>query len=381
MYRNNRKNSKYYGKLRDRSILNSVKVSKAFWKNKAKMPAAVLLSAVFCLFICIFLYIVISSMPRTTALKYIKCIKSKDYDKAFMYYMDVPCGVMINSGSIKKALSDNYSGVSSVTLNSIMPENPPAEYRVKFQLKGSGEIFDDSFLLYNSKSSLAGLKREWKILFPFKVRNITVTCADGCAVYIDGIFAGKVEGGILDINNIIYGRHNFYAEIPGMAQSEEKVFEINDGSQSVALKIYPTDEFRSKMEELIKGFCSGWTDYCLSRNPQSIKPYLTDKIYQEYINDTERFNGSRYEKCEYTISFKDISISCNDRIAFTVDEKWHTTEVITDSSMIFKDSRRAVLEQIQYICWCYGIINEAGKWKIDSADQISFKQDIVPKQQ
>lgn len=341
------------------------------------MAAAIVISAACCLMAVTLYYIIIPSMPRTTASAYLKSIMSKDYDKAAMYFINIPQSPMVNKESINAALKDSFDLVSDIKILEAAPAGQPGLYDVKYRIESGSESILKTFSLLNTSSSLMGFKKEWKVIFPFKVQDIIVNGIDGSIVYVDGNKAGSIENGELQINGLIWGKHTFKVELPGMGESNNTIMEVNDMMHSFTFDLVPTEGFRKEMERLIHSFCAGWSQYCMSRNPESIKPYLMERLYNEYIGDTERFFCSRYEKCDYDIEFKDILIKDRDNIVFNVNETWNIKEVITNSDMVFELNKKAELEQIQHAYWGYHIIRQTGSWKIDSVDQLSFKTDII----
>ncbi|HBM74676.1 MAG TPA: hypothetical protein DD429_03880 [Clostridiaceae bacterium] len=148
-------------------------------------------------------------------------------------------------------------------------------------------------------------------------------------------------------------------------------------NNNIVLELKPEEGFRNDMESLISLFCKGWSEYCLSRKPESIKPYLTSELFDEYISDTDMFYGSKYEKCEYAVEFKEMVINSRDDISLRVDERWHLTEAVIVYGLVFKVNDKTRLEQNQYISWNYHIVRESGVWKIGLADQLEFRQEII----
>lgn len=330
-----------------------------------------------CLAVSIFYYGILLYMPYSTAEAYIKCLNSKDYDKALKFYIDVPDSMFINDESISSSLKDEYESISKISIKSVSLSSKPKIYDVNLNLIKGSQKYTGRFSLYNIKSSLGGLKREWKVLFPLKVQDVIVKGPDGSFAFVDGINAGVIQNGALDIKKVISGKHEFKAVIPEMAASGTVNFKVDELNNNIVLELKPEEGFRNDMENLISLFCKGWSEYCLSRKPESIKPYLTSELFDEYISDTDMFYGSKYEKCEYAVEFKEMVINSRDDISLRVDERWHLTEAVIVYGLVFKANDKTRLEQNQYISWNYHIVRESGVWKIGLADQLEFRQEII----
>jgi hypothetical protein len=316
------------------------------------------------------------SLPDMAAKSYAAFLKNKNYEQAALFYTDIPEG-MTGPAEIKSVLKSLYDGAQDISIKDISSSLDSRIYSVKLYIKEDGTYREENISLYNTKNSLFYLKKEWKVAFPFKIKNITVKGTEGSKVFIDGVEAGQIKGGQLAVQGIICCRHNFSLGIDGIGRSDEVEQDIDDRISRVELNIIPTPEFKLIIEKLISDFCSGWASYCLSQDSISIKPYLTERLYSAYTKDDIRFQGSKYVLCQGEVSFKNLSVDSPTSLYYTLDEKWHIKETITSQDMVFKDNNRTELEQIQYINWRYHIIFNDGEWKIDSADQIGYKQEIL----
>ncbi|KPU44605.1 hypothetical protein OXPF_16880 [Oxobacter pfennigii] len=346
--------------------------------NAQKIFAFILLSTIiFILFFIFNFMILIPSYPESTAKQYVNCIMNKKYQDAIEYYtyeIDEPA---LSHNFLLKYLENKYKNANSINVLPMKEFQNGLEKTFYLEITQGGNKVTESITLINTDSSLLGIKKTWKIIFPYHTKSIDIKGANGSEVYLDDIFLGEIRDGILKADNVIEGLHYIKSYIPGVGQSE--VIEIDTGKDGddVLLKINLYPEFERAMEKLVRDFCSGWSEYCLTQNPEKIKPYLTDSLFNIYTYKDGRFNGSKYELSDNTISFVDISLKDSKTIHYTVDEKWHIKEAITDPGLTFEINRKETLEQIQYMKWKYYIINENGTWKIDSADQLSFNQEIV----
>lgn len=370
-------NKKKYGKIYTacRCFIGLFEVL-SLKKNRSNIFKAIFTFLSSCLIIDIFCSAIALYMPYSTAEAYTECLNHKDYDKALKYYVDIPEGIMTNTAGIRAALRNEYENTSKIKIDSVTPALKLGVYDAKITITKNGQTYVGSFSLLKSNTGSSGLKSEWRVLFPFKVKDVRISGPDGSWVYVDGIYAGVIQNGILDISGVICGSHDFTASIPYMAKSETLSMEVNEENHDLEIKLKPVEGFRKDMERLISDFCDGWSEYCMSRNPQCIRPYLSSGLFNEYANDPDIFCGSKYEECRYAIDFKEFEIKSRDSIRCRVDEKWHIREIVIVPGLMFKANGKTSLEQDQYITWDYNIMFQSGSWKIDSTEQISFRQEI-----
>jgi len=342
-------------------------------ENSRRIFAAALISAICYLVLAIPLFLIMGPYtPSSVATGYINTIKSKNYDKALCYYTDVPEGDMTGSSFVKSHLERTYHDISDIAIKSIQKSSVVNSYDVKLEIKKGNEVTEENILLKCVGSSFFGVIKELKVVFPFKVMDFVIKGIDGSKVYVDGVDAGQIKDGMLLIKNIIQGKHAFIANIPEMAVSDNVEVEVCESTLEICLNVRAVDDFKKDIEKLISDFCKGWCEYCLTQENEAIKPYLTDKLFNEYINDTERFNGSKYLICENTMEFKDMSLADEDNLFYTVNETWHLKEAITIKGLVFEDNNKSTLEQNQYAQWKYHIIRSGGLWKLDIGERLSF---------
>lgn len=342
--------------------------------NKYRILSAIIISVICCLIINVFHLLAVSS-PEFAANEYIGCLKNRDYKKAADYYNNIPTG-MVKGEDIGLILKNMYDDSKDFKITNINNASP-GKYDVEFETYRGGFKDSSHFTLVDTKDSLLGLKKDWKVIFPFNVKDLCITGTDGFSVFIDNTKYGEISGGVLNVKGIICGRHDFRVEIKNTGESSNINAEITEGIDELEIKAVPESGFRKQMEKLITDFCTNWAKYSLSEDPQGLKPYLTDRLYNEYAKDTNMFYGSKYITCEFTPDFRDIIFNSGEDIFFNVDEKWHLKENITDSKLLFKDNGKTMLEQYQNISWEYHIIKDQGQWKVDNARQVSFIRDIL----
>lgn len=346
-------------------------------ENRQRIYAALIICAVWYVLIMLPYHTIIKpSRPEYVAKSYIKYLKNKDYDKAQEYYMNIPEGVFTGSYFVEDALRNKYEKASAIQVKEVAPSKITGAYDVQFQVEQQYKTLEHTVLLYNTGTSILGLRKEWRILFPFRTQDICIKGIEGTSIFIDDVEAGIIKSGEIKIPGVIWGKHRFRGSISDVGKSDVIETEINDYTNALELYIKPEYGFKKDMDELVSNFSKGWSEYCLSQDGDKIKPYVTDRLFEKYTNNPDMFNGSKYVICQYNLEFLDLSISGPGSASYTVDGKWHLKEVITDKDMVFKDTSKEELEQDQYIKWKYRIVNDSGKWKIDSAEQLSFKQDI-----
>lgn len=349
--------------------------------NRNTYPADILditiiLFTAFLITFILYFTLLLPSLPETAAKMYVGYLSGKEYEKASLFLINIPDG-MTDTRKIITALKDTYGDCDSISIKNLYIPASSRTCNVTVDMDKDGNCYENSILLYNSKDSIFHFKKEWKVVCPFEVGNVTFKGIDGCRVFMDDEELGSIKKGKLPANGIICCNHHFRFKLDGIGESDDAKIAVNKETGELELDIVPYDEFVDSMQKVISSFCSGWEQYCLSMKSDSIKPYLTEKIYKEYIGDKSRFNGSKYTICQGTAAFKDMEIENSSSIYYTVDERWHTKEIITDRTLVFRDNKKAQLDQVQYLTWKYHIIKDAGLWKIDSADQLSYRQEIL----
>lgn len=346
-------------------------------ENNQRVFFVVLISALwYTLFIAPFYLLIKPSMPQSAAEQYITHLKNRDYKKVIECYTGIPSGAGTGYEHIKNALKNRYDGVYDMSIKSTEKSSESGSYKILFETRGDSGAFEDSVFLYNTSSSFFGLKKEWKVVFPFKTRDITIGSAEGAVVLIDGIESGEIKGGKLAVSQVIWGKHNFEVKLNGIAQSDNQNIKIDESTETLELKVIFSEEFRKSVDKLLSDFVKGWSDYCLTQNPEKVKSFLTDRLYKEYTKDSDRFNGSKYVISQCSLEHGELETGSLNAVSYTVDEKWHLKEVITSPEMVFKDNYKSQLEQTQHIKTKYQLVNDGGAWKIDSAKQLAFKQEI-----
>lgn len=346
-------------------------------ENSSRIFAVLLISAVWYVLMVLPYYMIIKpSMPESAAEDYILHLKGKNYDKALECYIEIPKSPIANEYYIKNVLKNTYENVSDIRVKRVEVSSKLHIFNALLEIDTGNRRYEENISIYNTGTQLYGLKKDWKIVFPFKTRDVSITSVSGAKVFIDDVEAGIIEQGKFTAHEVIFGKHSFSVQMGNIGKSDNIEIEVNDNSNNIELGIKPAYEFKNRANDLISCFCRGWAEYCLSTDAEKIKPYLTERLFKEYTGDTERFNGSKYDRCEYNIDFMDLSIISDNEAYYTVDEKWQIKEVITDPKLVFKDNNKSELEQIQYIKWKYHMVNDKDIWKIDSAEQLDFKQEI-----
>ena len=355
-------------------LLQMIK-SRSFKKIFAVVLSSMIILAAADLFI---IKVIIPSTPAFTAGKYIELLNKRDYREAIKYYIDIPYGMMVKENDIINVLKQKYDNTSNAAIKKITDGSGSGTKNIDIVLPGKEAPSMDKITLYNTKSSFLGLKREWKVIFPFKLSNLCINSIDGTEIYIDGTYAGTVKAGSLNINGVIFGIHDIKANLSNMASNKETdtAYDIEKPEYEINIDLTPDEDFKSSAQKLIFNFCKGWSDYCLTQKSDYIKQYLSDKLYKEYMKDTERFNGSKYQISDFKVNFKDLSFTDEKTACYSVDETWHLKEVITGQNMIFQANGEKVLEQNQYISWKYFITNEQENLKIFSTQQVNYRQEI-----
>lgn len=345
-------------------------------ENKKRILIAITMSII-CHFIITLCCSIISSTPDFAAKGYVGCLKSKNYSKAIDYFTGIPAVDMVKDDNIKTILKNTYDSAQDIKILEVNPISGSGMYEVNFEIINGHLRSNSRFLLLNMGDSFMGLQNNWKVVFPFKVRDLCITGVDGSKIFIDSIECGEISGGSINIQGIICGIHDFRAEIEDIGQTIYTKEEINEYSDKLELKVLPESNFKKLVEKLITDFCTSWSQYCLNESPNSMQPYLTDRLYKQYLKEIGMQSGSKYVTCEYTVSFKEISFLSREKVSIVVNEVWKLKEVITDSKVIFILNGKETLEQYQELSWRYFIVNDSGSWKIDGVEQISFNQRVL----
>lgn len=340
------------------------------------LDITIILSMAFLISLILYFLLLVPSLPETTAKIYIDTLKSGEYEKASLFLTNIPNG-MTDTYEISTALQDNYGDCDSMSIKNLYIPVNSRVCNVTVDIERDGTHREDNIVLVNSKDSIFHFKKEWKVICPFEVTDMIFKGINGCKVFMDDEEIGTINKGELHSSGIICCNHNFRLQLDGIGQSGNVKAAVKSGTNEIDLEIEPSDEFTDSMKKVIFGFSNGWGQYCLTRNADSIKPYLTKSMYLKYTEDKTRFKGSRYTICKGEVAFKNIEIENADSIYYTADEKWHIKESITDRRYVFQDNGKAQLEQAQYLTWKYHIINDGGVWRIDSADQLSYRQEIL----
>lgn len=340
------------------------------------LDVTIILSIAFLITLILYFLLLVPSLPETAAREYIDTLKKGEYEKASLFLINIPNG-MTDTNEISIALQDTYRDCDSMSIKSLSVPVNSNMCSVTVDIDKDGIHHEENILLLNSKDSIFHFKKEWKVVCPFETAGVVFKGIDGCRVFMDDEEIGTIKNGELNAGGIISCNHNFRLQLDGIGESDNVKAAVKNGTNEVELVIKPFDEFADSIKKVISSFCMGWGQYCLTRKADSIKPYLTQSMYLKYTGDSSRFQGSKYTICQGEVTFKDIGIENADSIYYTVDEKWHMKESITDRTFVFKDNGKAELEQVQYLTWKYHIINDGGVWRIGSAEQLSYRQEIL----
>lgn len=344
--------------------------------NPPRSYAAIMICILWCFVIEMFNYFIIKpSKPESVSRDYIANIQTGEYANALAYFINIPQSSIYTNNYIESVLKKYYEGASTISVKQVSGTSSPDIYDITIEIKDDSGTREEKICLHNTDTRLLGLKKEWRVAFPFKTRDIIIKGTEGSKIFIDGIEVGDIIGGSLKVRDIVYGKYNFSASIGSIAKCESYV-DINEYTDYLTLMAKPSDEFTQKIYDLVYNFCKCWSDYCLNQDPDCIKPFLADRLFKEYTEDDGRFTGSKYILCQFAIEPLSLIAAGDNDVFYTADEIWHMKERITDPKLVFKDNNKSELEQKQHIRWKYHIINDSGVWKIDSAEQLSFKQEI-----
>lgn len=347
-------------------------------KNLLKIFIAFIIYGTFSVCVNLFVrFIVLPSTPMYTARVYADCLTAKDYAKAQSYYTEVPDIERLKKNEIENVLQSIYGSIQNIKISEVMNNPESGTYLARMEFIREGVVSYSPIFLRNEGSSLLGFKRDWKVVFPFATASLQVKGIEGLNIFMDGTNAGTIKDGKLDIKNIICGKHIFGAQLGGTGVMTDTYIDVDDSSCTLEFSVQPTERFREDMKNLISGFCSSWSEYCLKEDPSVMKDYLTDRLYARYANDPSIFSGSRFSLCQCSVEFKELQIENDASACYIVDEKWHLKEEITDPSFIFQANGKIELEQEQYMTWKYHVVRDSASWKIDGTEQISFTQDIL----
>lgn len=340
------------------------------------LDITIILSVAFLITFILYFLLLLRSLPETAVRRYIDTLKNGEYKKASLYLINIPDGIT-DTNEISIALQDKYEDCGNMSIKSLSIPVNSRICTVTVDMEMDGTHYEDSILLLNSRDSISHLKKEWKVICPFETCDVVFKGIDGCRVFMDDEEIGTIKKAELHCSGIICCNHNFKLQLDGIGQSDNVKAAVKKGMNEIDIGIKPSDDFTNSMKKIISGFSNGWKQYCLSRKTDIIKPYLTRNMYLSCTEDKSRFMGSKYNICQGEITFRDIAIENDGSIYYTVDEKWHIKESITDRRYLFKDNGKAQLEQVQYLTWKYHIIKDDGVWRIDSAEQLSYRQEIL----
>jgi hypothetical protein len=310
--------------------------------------------------------------PEAAGKSYINLLNQKEYAKTIDYFINVPEDLMTQNEDINKALIYKYDGASNIKFKECKAKVKNKEYVLLFEVSKSGKLIEDQVTLVN----VGDRKREWKVDFPLNTYHVLIKSMDGSKVIVDNKEIGTIKDGEFNISKIIEGAHDFKTNLSDIAESNLIKREIENNNEYIELQVKPLNQFKDSMVNILLNFAESWSKYCLTADRNNIKPYVTDRLYNEFAKDTGMFSGSKYVKAKGKIEYKDINIKGDTSVYITVAEVWDLKEVTTSSDIVFGDNNKNELDQTQFITCKYHLVKNEDSWKIDSLEQESFKKKI-----
>lgn len=310
--------------------------------------------------------------PEVAGKSYINLLNEGEYIKAIDYFINVPESPMTQIQDINKALIYRYDGTSNMEFKECKTKVKNKEYVFLFEVNKNGKLIEDQVALVN----IGNKKREWKVDFPLNTYHVLIKSMDGSKVIVDSKEVGTIKNGEFNISEIIEGPHDFKTSLSNIAESNLIKQDIKDNNEYIELQVKPLNQFKDSMVEILLNFSKSWSKYCLTADRNNIKPYITDKLYNEFAKDTDMFSGSKYVKAKGTVEYKDLTIESDKSVFVTVAEVWDLKEVTTSSDIVFSDNNKNELDQTQFITCKYNLVRNEDSWKINSVEQESFKKKI-----